>query len=113
VGGGGEAATRSGLGAAFELGYLASTEGLGDGLGVFSADGTYHFAGKQRVSPFVAAGYSLFFREGHENLFNYGGGITYWAGRRAGLRVEFRDHTKAVGPERLHFWGARFGVVFR
>ena len=111
-GGGGDVITGSGIGANVELGYLAATQGLGDGLGAFSADGTYHF-GRQRVVPFVMAGYSLFFRDFHENLFNYGGGMTYWSARRVGLRVEIRDHTTTAGRERVHFWGARFGVVFR
>ena len=62
----------------------------------------------------MTGGYTLLFRYGHLNMFNFGGGLNYWTGRRFGLRLEARDHVYA--PEfgsALHYWGVRFGLAFR
>jgi hypothetical protein len=114
-GGGVEALVYKGLGVGGEIGYLAPTRSFGNGLGVFSADGSYHFLTRQRdqkLVPFVTSGYSLFFRSGTANLVNFGGGVNYWFRERTGLRVEFRDH---IRPDytTAHFWEFRIGVAFR
>lgn len=112
-GGGGEGLLYKGLGVGAEVGYLGPTAGLGDGFGLFSVNGSYHVLPKNegKVAPFVTAGYSLSFRSGTANLFNFGGGINYWISKRVGLRLEFRDHVWFEGP--IHYWGFRIGVAFR
>jgi len=111
-GGGGEFPIYKGLGAGGELGYLAPTSYIRDGFGVFSLNGTYDFLQGRRsakVSPFATTGYSLGFRDGHVNGYNFGGGIHYWFADRMGLRAEFRDHVF----EKTHFYGFRIGWTSR
>jgi len=94
-GAGSEALVYRGFGVGGEVGYVAPTRSLSNGLRTLSLDGSYHFlpSKKQRkVVPFATGGYTLFFRSGTANLFNFGGGINYWFRERAGLRLEFRDH---------------------
>lgn len=113
VGVGGQARIYKGFGAGAEVGYASPFDG--SGIGVFSANGYYHFfprTSMRIVDPFVTAGYTLAFARGSGNLVNFGGGATYWAWRRIGLRFEFRDHM-TVPIERIHLWQARFGVAFR
>ncbi len=101
-----------GLGAGLELGYLAPAERLSSGFGIFSANGSYHFlreSSSSKLIPFVTGGYSLGFREGTANGFNFGGGVNYWLRDRAGLRFEVRDHVF----ESTHFYGFRVGFAFR
>ena len=100
-----------GIGIGPEIGYLTPIRSFGDGIGVFSPNVSYHF-GNGKVSPFVTGGYSLFFRSGHANGFNFGGGVNYWVSNRAALRFEFRDN---VIPEHndVHFLAFRFGLSFR
>jgi hypothetical protein len=43
------------------------------------------------------------FRDGHRNLFYFGGGVNYWAAPSLGLRLEFRDH---VSNDPAHFWSS-------
>jgi hypothetical protein len=81
VGGGGEGLFYKGLGAGAEIGYLSAWQYKGSGVGLFSANGSYHFGARtpgRKVAPFVTAGYSLAFRGGHANLANFGGGVHYW-----------------------------------
>jgi Outer membrane protein beta-barrel domain len=115
LGGGGEMVTPSGVGVGAEMGFLGPRDTFSDGIGTLSIDGSYHFRvqGSRRVSPFAAGGYSLFFRDGHFNLFNYGGGIQYELSPRTGLLVEFRDHVHSEQSVTAHYWGVRFGVTFR
>lgn len=114
AGGGGEYILDNGVGIGAEIGYLTPTESWGDGVGVFSANGSYHFRPRARgVVPFVTGGYSLMFREGHLNAFNVGGGVNYWFHRRAGLRVELRDQIHSESGITGHWWGARVGLSFR
>jgi hypothetical protein len=92
-------------------------QGFGStGFGLLSLNVSYHFANRSnpaRVVPFVTAGYGLAFRSGTENLFNWRGGMTYWFGRRVGLRVELRDYIwTAHGGHRIDT-GIRFGAAFR
>jgi len=114
-GGGAEGIIGKGIGVGAELGFLAPRQNVGEGLGVFSPNGYFHFRGKnkdRKVDPFVTGGYTLFFRSGHANLWNFGGGLNYWFASRLGLKVELRDH---IWPENgaTHYWGVRIGLNFR
>jgi hypothetical protein len=98
LGGGGEALLYKGLGIGAELSSVQMTQrfastGLdfGNGTGLFSLDGAYHFARNHKWSPFLSVGYSYGFAE-KINLINFGGGVNYWFHHRIGLRLEFRDH---------------------
>jgi len=108
-GGGGEGFIHKNIAVGGELGYAARWADLGGGLGVFSLDGSYHFARREKLSPFVTAGYSLGFRSGHTNLFNYGFGVNYWFKQRQGVRFEFRDHVNDTG----HIVDFRIAYAFR
>jgi len=113
-GGGGDALIYKGLGAGAELGYIFPSRSAADGVGLFSANGSYHFrklpSGK--LVPFVTAGYSMLFRSGVGNLVNFGGGVDYWFRERTGLHLEFRDHIwPECGP--THFIQFRIGLSFR
>jgi hypothetical protein len=99
-----------------ELGYLAPTAGLGSGIGVLSLNGAYHFLPKKdgKLAPFVTGGYSLGFRSGTINMYNFGAGAHYWFTKRVGLRLEFRDQIwPGGGGPMFHHWGFRLGVAFR
>lgn len=114
-GGGGEGLVYKGLGVGAELGYVAPWRGFGDGLGTFSANGSYHFRprnSESRVVPFVTSGYTLLFRNGTAHAFNFGGGLNYWFRDRVGLRFEFRDHVWP-GNHTVHILGFRVGMTFR
>ncbi|MGE5569165.1 MAG: hypothetical protein ACM3S5_09035 [Rhodospirillales bacterium] len=105
-----------GIGAGAELGVLSPWDCFSECVvGMFSPNVTYHFLreNQRRVDPYVTAGYTLMFREGHANLFNFGGGMNYWFARRIGFRAEFRDHVHFDSNARDHFWGFRFGLAFR
>lgn len=108
-GGGGEGFLHKGIAAGAELGYLAPWNDFGGGIGLLSLDGQYHFNRGQKVVPFVTAGYSLGFRSGHENLFNYGLGANIWMRANKGLRLEFRDHVDSSN----HYIDFRIGYAFR
>lgn len=113
---GGEAVLAKGIGIGAELGAVGTRRYFANSvMGVFSPNGYYHFVhGKEaKVDPFVTAGYTLLFRSGHVNEFNFGGGANYWFADRLGLRLEFRDQVyRASGFATLHYWGVRFGLVF-
>ena len=112
VGGGGEKLF-NGIGVGAEIGYLTEMQlrYLGDGVGVFSANGSYHFT-NHTVSPFVTGGYSMFFRGGYVNGFNFGAGVNCWVSRKMAVRFEVRDN---VWPDysNQHFVGFRVGATFR
>ena len=124
IGGGGEFITKNGLGIGGELGYLANQESIGDGIGTFSINGSYHFLKSSKpgkVVPFVTGGYTGFlvtggytgsFRGDYANGINFGAGINYWFKPRVGLRFEFRDNVWL--PENAqHFFNFRVGLTFR
>ena len=94
VGAGGEGLVYKGLGLGAQIGYLAPFRAGGDGFGIFSADGSYHFQhSKLKLVPFVIGGYSVAFRSGTSSSGgNFGGGVQYWMKDHLGLRFEFRDH---------------------
>lgn len=114
VGAGGEGLVYKGLGVGGELGYVGPWNTARDGLGVASANGSYHFSRDKKLVPFVTGGYTLFFRSGHANLFNFGGGVDYWFRERLGLRLEVRDQVwPSLDSTTGHFWGVRIGLAFR
>jgi len=115
IGGGGEALVYKGLGLGGEVGYLAPWRAFADGIGVLSLDGSYHFrprSGEQKLVPFVTGGYTLFFRSGTANGFNFGGGVNYWFREHLGLRLEFRDNVWTTYAT-VHWLGFRVGLAFR
>src|SRR5262245_37805364 len=113
AGAGFEAALPKGFGAGVEAGVLSPFVSWGDEtLGFFSANGFYHFRRDRQVDPFVTAGYTTFFRSGHLNLFNFGGGVNLWATRHIGGRIELRDQINST-YETLHYWNFRLGLTFR
>ena len=114
-GGGGEFVTPIGVGVGAELGFLGTWDGFSEGIGVFSVNGSYHFARSRgrKLDPFVTAGYSLAFRQGHANMGNVGGGANIWLHPRVGLRLEFRDHLWEGQGSKVQYWGLRIGAAFR
>ena len=118
-GGGSEGLIYKGLGVGGELGYHAPWRSFGDGLGVFSLNGSYHFLPRKnegKVVPFLTSGYTLFFRSDSLNLFNVGGRVDYWCRERVGQRFEFRDHVhpeSSCGRGAAHFLGFHILWAFR
>ncbi len=94
VGGGGDAYVYRGLAVGADIGYLFPSDSGRDGVGILSVNPSYHFTSRsrdQKVVPFVTAGYTLGFRSGTANFFNWGGGATFWFHRSMGVRAEIRD----------------------
>ena len=112
VGGGGEFLVYRGLGVGAEVGAIGALQESRDGLGLFSANGSYHFSRLRKLSPFLSGGYSIVGGNGQRNLVNFGGGVNYWLRERIGLRLEFRDHVYADGTGR-QLLGFRVGFAFR
>jgi len=99
------------VGAGAEVSYLTTTRDWSSGFGVASPNGYVHFPMNRlsNLDPYFTAGYSLFFKYGTANAFNYGGGLNWWVGERVGLKFEIRDQY----GDSIHYWGMRFGVTFR
>ncbi len=115
LGGGGEGILGRGIGVGVELGALGP-RAFSDALGVLSANGYYHFRhGKHhKVDPFVTGGYSLFFRGGTMNMYNFGVGANYWFSDRLGFRLELRDQLGSwCGCYTANFPSLRFGLSLR
>lgn len=111
VGAGGEGLVYKGLGLGAEIGYLAPFQASGDGIGLFSANGSYHFRKpKSKLVPFVTGGYSAAFRSFASSGGNFGGGVQYWIKDHLGLRFEFRDHV--FSSDSPHFFQFRVGLSF-
>jgi hypothetical protein len=114
-GGGGEGVLHKGFGVGAEFSYLGPVDQFGEGFKVLSTNSSYHFVASdpdQKWVPFVTGGYSAGFRNGRtENMVNFGGGVNYWFARRAGLRLEFRDHVLTNGG--THLYGLRVGFNFK
>ncbi|HTT62016.1 MAG TPA: outer membrane beta-barrel protein [Bryobacteraceae bacterium] len=114
VGGGGDFILGKGIGVGAEIGAVGPTADFSGALGVLSPDLSYHFIHEKerKIDPYVTGGYTLLFRGGHENLFNFGVGANYWFAQKVGLKVEFRDQVYTQGTA-VHFWGIHLGVAFR
>lgn len=115
LGGGGEIAVWKGTAVGIESGAIGPFDKYVDNVqGIASLDGVYHFFHSQsaRFDPFAETGYSLLFRKGTANLWNFGGGLNYWASPSLALRVEFRDHMQGGTFNDIHYWGFRFGLSF-
>ena len=111
LGGGAEIFLTRGLAVSPEIGYLAPWNSFGNGFGVFSTNGTYHFRTSRKLMPFATGGYSLGFRNGTQNMANFGGGVDYWLANNHALRLELRDHyAPGIGQ---HYLGFRVGWSFR
>jgi hypothetical protein len=112
LGAGGEGFVYKGLAAGGDMGYLHTGESFTYGLGLASANLSYHFRGLDpngRWVPFVTGGYTLAFRNGTASLGNYGGGVTYWFHPHWGARVEVRGLQHVDAASAL----VRFGLSFR
>jgi hypothetical protein len=117
VGGGGEVRLFKELGVGSELGAMGT---LGNGVGLFSIDPSYHFrpsSNKSKLVPFVDAGYTRTFGNRYftnsQNLFNFGGGIYYWPFKRVGLRADFRDYVDHSRLVTNHYPAFRIGLALR
>jgi hypothetical protein len=114
-GGGIQRALGSRVGAAAEFSaLLPATHPRQNANGLFSLNGQFPIPAKGKAAPFGSVGYSLLFRHGTANLFNYGGGVEYWFSEEHALRIELRDHVRnqSSGPTN-HYWGIRIGLGFR
>jgi hypothetical protein len=112
LGGGGEAFVYKGLAVGGDISYLFSGSRIANGMGLASANASYHFVGLDpngRWIPFVTGGYSVAFRDGAASLANYGGGVTYWFKPHWGARVEVRNYQSAAAS----LVSVRFGLSFR
>lgn len=115
VGGGGEALLLGGFGVGGEAGYLADANRFGNGVGLASANLSYHFKGSdsgRKVVPFVTGGASLGFRDGvNAGGGNFGGGAHYWFKERMAARFEVRTHVfSSDSPFNIGF---RVGLSFK
>lgn len=106
-----DAQLKGGLGATADLGYLTPYESLTSGIGIFSPGVVFKFNRGHKTEPFVAGGYSLFFRSGAASGLFFGGGVDHWFGKTIGIRIEGRD--QVLVEENDHFLEARFAVLFR
>ena len=114
AGAGADVILGKGVGVGAEISALGPRDSLADSVGMFSANGSFHFIREKgrKVDPFVTGGYTLMFRSGTANMVNFGAGANYWFHNRLGLRVEFRDHV-FTQTARVHYWGVRLGLSFR
>lgn len=114
TGGGGEALFYKGFGIGGDIGAIYGLGRRSTVIGNLNVNGVYHFTVPRRYTrwdPFLTAGYSLYFRNGSVNGFNFGGGTVYWFRSSLGLRLDAR-YARAVdnGPRFPEF---RFGLAFR
>jgi hypothetical protein len=115
VGGGGELLLPKGIGAGVEAQGVIPGHFPRETIGIVSVNGYYHPARARlgKLDPFGTVGYSLAFRTGTANLWNFGAGMNYWFRDNVGLLVEFRDHPWDTGRVTSHLWAFRFGLSFR
>jgi len=104
-----------GFGVGGEVGYLARFNRFNDGLGLASANVSYHFKGNdssRKLVPFVTGGPSLGFRNGATaGGGNFGGGAQYWFKERVAARFEVRTHVfSSDSPFNI---GVRVGLSFK
>lgn len=113
-GAGGERLVYRDLAVGAELASISPIESPGSGLGIFSANASYNFGGKdssRKLTPFVTGGYSLAFRDGTQSGVNVGAGLQFWPSKHFAFRAEFRDHHFVEYG--YNFYGVRLGVTFR
>ena len=132
VGFGGEAFFNRFVGVGGEVGYVGGSGRSASDAFVLSPNFVARFLAKDsknKVEPFVTAGYSLFYHGETEYLFglspspfrvhriengvNFGAGTNWWLRERMGLRFEFRDYILIRSYESIHFAGAHIGLTFR
>lgn len=107
----GDGLVYKGFGLGAEIGYLAPFRAGGNGVGLFSADASYHFSRTSKLVPFVIGGCSAAFRSGTSHGGNFGGGLHYWMKDHVGLRFEVRDHV--FSSDSPHLFQFRVGLSFR
>ena len=112
LGGGYDHVFWRGVGVAGDVGWLWSGDRIGSGVGIGSLNGSYHFTPREKLDPFVTAGYGLLFRSGTVNMGNFGGGVNWWFQDSLGLRLEVRDHSD-FGSRSQHYISFRLGLSFR
>jgi hypothetical protein len=113
TGGGGEGVFWKGISAGGDISAVYPFRCASCVIGVGNLNGGFHYnAGRvdRKWEPFATAGYSLYFRSGTANGFNYGGGVVYWFKPHVGLRLEVRDHRIA---DYHMFTQFRIGLSFR
>ena len=111
VGGGGEGIIGKGFGVGGEMGYFTVLDRGSNGLGLASANVSYHFNRSQKLVPFITGGGSVAFRSGAIGGGNIGGGLHYWLSNNLGLRFEARDFI--FSSDRPHTLTFRVGLSFR
>jgi hypothetical protein len=113
--GGGELRAASRVGAGGEFGVF----GTSGAVLVLSFNGTLYLGSRPEANktvPYLSSGYSRFGIDRGDEAFgawNIAGGLDYWAGRHAGLRVELRDHLRLDTRGTVQYWALRAGIVFR
>lgn len=112
---GGDAVLYHGLGLGGDIGYLFPRSAFRSGVGVLTIGPLYSFRDRYfggKLVPFVAGGYAAVFRDSGSNLFQYGGGVTYWFNDSLGVRADLRDY-RFTESARSHFVSFRLGIAFR
>jgi hypothetical protein len=118
-GGGGQGFVYRGLGLGAEIGYLAPWSSFNDGVAAGAVNLSYHLLPRsedKKVEPFMTAGYLVYARAGVSSGFNWGGGVSLWLGKRAGLRLEVRDQFDRGHSDYFqssHVIDFRVGLTFR
>ncbi|MBM3783229.1 MAG: hypothetical protein FJW30_02655 [Acidobacteria bacterium] len=111
---GGDLVFSKGLGLNLDLSLVGF--GTGSGFGIFSPSLTYHHnpGRKRKVVPFVSAGPAVGFAlDGADaRIWQVGGGATFWAKPRIGVRAEFRNHIHGLSP-RTNLAQVRIGLAWR
>ena len=82
VGLGGEYISRPGIGLGGDVAYLSALRDFGSGVGVVSLNGSYHFASRGTIDPFIKGGYTGFVAFGSAHGMNFGGGLNRWLNDR-------------------------------
>jgi hypothetical protein len=114
---GGELLVHNGFGAGAELSYFGPNWNFNStGMGIASADVTYHFFPRiSLVEPFVTGGYSNYFGHGSTDGYNLGGGVNIWLRKHTALRlgVRYQGNVSLLIPSVTQFTAFRIGIAFR
>ena len=112
IAGGGELLVKGIAGPGAEIGLLGN---VGAAMTVLSFNGVAHLADREAsTSPYITSGYSRFSSgEGHFNAINFGIGVDFRANRRAGVRLEFRDHLRRDARGSVHYYSIRAGIALK